>query len=381
MNGPESVIAPDVKGAPLPKVLNHTAYPSQYYQMMDVNDDVFHVMVSRLTYDMTKVDDEGHLLLADEQAALITTDEYYEEVNTSSVVQESDFAPYKPKCDILFAHAVAYAPEGKPSKSWPIGVKVGDWEKRLTVVGPRRMERLLGTWSIGSTEAVEHVPIRYELAYGGTCQWPLAISEDQAHELYEYHKTNPIGSGFSRRAWRKKSGVDYAYAPSIEAFETPFSAKNADNEDYPAVGLGPVGRWWQPRASLAGTYDAEWKATRWPKLPLDFDFAYWNAAPKDQQIDYPQGGEDVVLIGLHPQGTLRFKLPVPDIKLLLRLEAGVPLFKPMETDTLIFDMQQLTVSVVRRGLVAAKAGIKQVELGTWDIEAARAKNAELIKQA
>uniref|UniRef100_UPI003A9571EC DUF2169 domain-containing protein n=1 Tax=Marinomonas gallaica TaxID=1806667 RepID=UPI003A9571EC len=120
---------------------------------------------------------------------------------------------------------------------------------------------------------------------------------------------------------------------------------------------------------------------RWPKLPLDFDFAYWNAAPKDQQIDYPQGGEDVVLIGLHPQGTLRFKLPVPDIKLLLRLEAGVPLFKPMETDTLIFDMQHLTVSVVRRALVAAKAGIKQMELGTWDIEAARAKNAELIQQA
>lgn len=162
--------------------------------------------------------------------------------------------------------------------------------------------------------------------------------------------------------------MDYAYAPSIEAFETPFSAKNADNEDYPTVGLGPVGRWWQPRASLAGTYDAEWKATRWPKLPLDFDFAYWNAAPKDQQIDYPQGGEDVVLIGLHPQGTLRFKLPVDPLQLRLSLSVGVTVFKKSFIDTVIFDFNAQTLTLVHRALASSKSGVEMLELGSWSTE-------------
>ena len=141
------------------------------------------------------------------------------------------------------------------------------------------------------------------------------------------------------------------------------------------VGLGAVGRWWQPRLALAGTYDDSWKQTRWPGLPEDFDFGYWNCAPEDQQIDYPGGGERVVLAGLHPNGEVRFRLPRPDLKLLLHLDVGVPLFKPLVTDTLIFDFQAYELGVVQRAVVAAAAGVELMELGTWDIEAARRANA------
>ena len=41
-----------------------------------------------------------------------------------------------------------------------------------------------------------------------------------------------------------------------------------------ALGLSPP--------ALAGTYDDSWKQTRWPGLPEDFDFGYWNCAPEDQ---------------------------------------------------------------------------------------------------
>ena len=65
MNGPDNLLDAPVRGAPLPEVRNHTRFPSQYFQMMDVNDQIFHVMVARLTYDMQRADDQGLLLLAE----------------------------------------------------------------------------------------------------------------------------------------------------------------------------------------------------------------------------------------------------------------------------------------------------------------------------
>ena len=64
-------------------------------------------------------------------------DEFYGDPTTSSCIQESDFAPYKPKCDIILAHAVAYAPEGKPHQRWPVGIRIGEWQKMLAVTGQR----------------------------------------------------------------------------------------------------------------------------------------------------------------------------------------------------------------------------------------------------
>src|SRR5260370_42679476 len=66
------------------------------------------------------------------------------------------------------------------------------------------------------------------------------------------------------------------------------------------VGVGAIGRWWSPRVSLAGTHDDAWKQSQWPKSPLDHDYRYWNCAPEDQQIDYPQGGEEVMLLNHIP---------------------------------------------------------------------------------
>ena len=63
----------------------------------------------------------------------------------------------------------------------------------------------------------------------------------------------------------------------------------------------------------------------------------------------------------------------------LHLDVGVPLFKPLLTDTLIFDFQAYELSVVQRAVVGAAAGVERMELGTWDIEAARRANAAVQK--
>jgi hypothetical protein len=107
-------------------------------------------------------------------------------------------------------------------------------------------------------------------------------------------------------------------------------------------------------------------------LPRDFDFAYWNAAPEDQQIAYPQGGEKVMLVNLvepdagsSADGSMWFRLPKQDLKLLVRLHVGAVLFAPMHIDTVIVDLANQQLVIVRRAVVSAKAEVRQLELGTW----------------
>ena len=74
MNGPDLLLPAPVQAAPLPEVRNHTPHPSQYYQMMDVGDEVFHVIASRITYDLTRLDEQGAPPLAAVQAPLVEAD-------------------------------------------------------------------------------------------------------------------------------------------------------------------------------------------------------------------------------------------------------------------------------------------------------------------
>jgi len=52
-----------------------------------------------------------------------------------------------------------------------------------------------------------------------------------------------------------------------------------------------------------------WQKTRAPFWPDDFDYRHFQAAPPDQQIPYLQGGKEVIMINLSPQGRVQFYLP------------------------------------------------------------------------
>ena len=380
MNGPDNLIESPLQGPPVPEVQNHTKFPSQYFQMFDVEDQAFHVIVTRMTYDLNSLDEQGTPRLAEIQTPLVEADLFYGEPNKSSIIQESDFAPYKPQCDVLFCQTTAYSPDGKAAKQWPIGVRIGEREKRLTVTGPRQMTHGVLGWSVTDPAPVTEVPIRFDAAFGGTCQWPDNVDDPEKLEVDERFAENPIGCGFVHPKWLKKAHPSHLPAPQIERFDRPFTARDASEMNYPAIGLGPIGRWWQGRLELAGTYDDEWKKTRWPRLPLDFDFAYWNCAPKDQQIPYPTGGEEMVAVGLLPAGRLAWRLPKPQPKILLHVAAGVPMFKLPNVDTIIVDLRAMQLILVQRTVISAQAEVEGIEIGTWDIEAARAANAARLRE-
>lgn len=363
MNGPDLLLSPPVQAAPLPEVRNHTPLPSQYFQMMDGSDEVYHVIATRLTYDLRRLGPDGSPELAQVQAPLIEADRFYGDPTTTSCIQEGDFAPYKPRCDVLLAHAIAHAPEGKPQRRWPVGLRMGQWQKVLAVTGARYVERSLLGWKVTEPDKATEVPLRWERAYGGTCQWPMPPRDGQQPEIWSPYEANPIGVGWVDKAWLKKAQVADVDAPQIEVFGLPFDTEAANRMRYDSVGVGPLGKWWQPRRQQAGTHDQAWKENRWPRLPLDFDFGYWNAAPADQQIEYPKGGEDVVLAGLLPGGqALRCRLPRQHPFVRLRLHAGPILPKAMNLDTLVFDMKAMTLSCVHRIQVAARADVRVLEI-------------------
>ena len=75
----------------------------------------------------------------------------------------------------------------------------------------------------------------------------------------------------------------------------------------------------------------------WPGLPRDFDFAYGNGAPADQQIEFPPPAFRLELFNLTepsltPNGTLCVELPGHRAFVLLRLHNGAMLPLPMLTD-------------------------------------------------
>lgn len=408
MAHPSHALPSPIDAASVPEVINHTQWPSQYFQHVDPHGDIFHVMVSRTSYSMldlepTEAGMVPRLLPPQEQPPLCQADQFLGEANETSTVQESDFAPYKPKCDVLLVNATAHSPTGQPMQRWPVGFRFGSIEKRFHVTGPRGYTRsitTLGTLQLTEPEPAKHVPLRYELAFGGPnlirqerslqacADGEVGTLTDQqraqarkAHgDLPPFFSANPIGCGRMPDALLDAEAALATFlaggaaqadanvlrpAPQIEAFEMPYNGQS----DYPVVGVGPIGRWWTPRVSLAGTHDENWKKTQWPKSPRDHDYRYWNCAPDDQQIDYPQGGEEVVLVhftsATRHSGPYRFLLPRQDLQLLVRLHVGVLMFAPMNIDTVILDMGTGILSIVRRAVVSAKTGVRQLELGTW----------------
>jgi hypothetical protein len=242
-------------------------------------------------------DDGGSAVLApkEAQAPLIMADTFTGPPGLSAPVLEADFARHKPFCDVL-VNGTAYAPQGRPTERCKVGVKFGSWQKVFDVVGDRvwRGRAVLGP---SMPEPFLTMPVSYDLAYGGM--------DDTDAAKPAVYLMNPIGRGYGLA----RSGERLLGKP-VPNMEDPREPIRAPWGNYKPVGLGPVHRSWQPRLGYAGTYDQNWLDNVFPFLPTDFDDRHYQAAPEDQQVQEPAGGEEIVLLNLTPGGRLKFYLPV-----------------------------------------------------------------------
>jgi len=238
-----------------------------------------------------------NLLLSQQPAKIVKADKHYDEPDNSSVQYESDTAILKAGTDIVL-NGHAYAPNNQAVQKIDVGVQINDKNISYRVFGDRQWIKNGLNWGTTAPQRFERLPLIYENAFGGV---DASTLED---DLIQYSEFNPIGKGF---VGNKKSPVEGLHLPNIENPQALIS----HYKDKPMpVGFGFISRSWQPRVSLAGTYDENWQNNRMPLLPLDFDNKYFNAAhPNLITPQHLVGGEQILLKNVSQLGDIGFVLP------------------------------------------------------------------------
>lgn len=277
------------------ELLNATKMKAGYTMGLKPDGRELLVVVVKGTFNIPKPGEEAEL--ADKQVDLVMADQFTGEPGLSAPTYESDFAPVKPRCDVLL-NGSAYAPKGEPARRLTVGLQVGSMQKSFAVVGNRVWRSFLGFVSSTRPEQFVKMPISYDNAFGGT---------DSSHKNPKKHRAcmrNTVGRGFHVN--RAKEAIHLKPLPNTEELGRRVRKPKGK---YRPMAFGPIGRAWEPRPKFAGTYDQNWIDNIFPFLPPDFDERYYQSAPPDQQIDYLKGGEDVVLLNLTPEGQTAFKVP------------------------------------------------------------------------
>jgi hypothetical protein len=418
---------------------NLTPFDVLGYAALDPGNREHRVLVMKVGYQLHQ-NPSGRWsarVMDENPTSLCMADEYEGEPGESSIIQESDLAPCKPRCDVL-VRANAYAPKGIPSRQWEVAIQITaapipvakpkpphplnptmgltpnqarQWQqaqqayrkavqscqqrvlldKRLTISGPAQFRKhVLTGWQRSRPELVSSVPIRWEKSFGGRCFVPAKTDAADAKPLLnEVCFQNPLGQGWIEKRWHKlakqrsEQDADVLPAPQVEypddlvsqpcitsQEDTDLSAKQmakiAEEYGHRSAGLGATGRAWAPRLALAGTYDQNWLEKHHPGLPSDFDFGYWNAAPLDQQTEYlPPDARiqtwNLTPAQITPDGHLDVSLPGHRPFVLLHLENDFLLALPMLTDTVILDMQSMTISLTHRSWIPEGMPVSMIE--------------------
>lgn len=439
--------------------VNHTPFPAQVFEAIDQFDQEFYVLVLRQTLTFASENME----YADEQAPLCESDAAFEGASNGSVRQESDYCPYKPKCDVI-VNAVAHAPGEKPCGHFSVRVVVRrpdrpaplpepprglnplmsaspeaikQWrvrvekvkqasipgevliDKALCVSGDRHFEkrtwpaRLLqsivkwGTltlirpspWKLTRPREFTSLPMRAEYAYGGECRIntgdPAAVKVGKTHRLtpeqlaghpdcdgtpnehpvaHTICDSNPSGCGYTEHWFLKATGAKLIKAPRIELVGQALTAKGfwralskplavEGSLHAPVPGIAIRSKLTPARSALLGTVTPSF-VERGACLPEDFDFAIWNAAPLDQQIEFPCGDEVFELINLCRTRTpgsfvdsggnvvLRLLMPAHECFATVIRNHERLCSIPLHIDTVIIEPETYSVSLVWRATVS-----------------------------
>jgi hypothetical protein len=337
-------------------VVNRTPFPAAAFDAVDQHAQQFQVFVLRQTLSFSS----GQFEYADKQMPLCAADTPFEDGTSTGIRQESDYCPFKPKCDVI-VHAVARAPNGAEVRDFLVrlGVARGRGknlkiliDKTLRITGERLFKEKIwptrflqwvikwstftlirpNPWKLTRARRFESLPLRDEHAYGGQCRinqgerdarWvPKAhrLTPEQvashpdagmpggimpvAHAVFD---ANPIGVGFAPHWYLKAALKSKVPAPRIERPALPITARqfwelqkpSKKNVKIEPVGLGVRSKLHPERRALLGTASNAFAHTK-TALPGDFDFGIWNAAPPDQQVDGLTGGDLIELANLCP---------------------------------------------------------------------------------
>jgi hypothetical protein len=411
---------------------NDTDFDALHFDTLDQHDVAFHVIVAKTGYRFGKCDSDGLATLTplDPPAPLYHEDRYYDDSIDHSVRAESDLAPYKPRCDVVVVGDAYAAPQGvlRAATSFQVSLRVQcpdgtepmpepphplnpfqpvslearqRWraeaeqaartvvpgrrliDKSLQVTGSRELQRrpkalsLFGSWKLTQPAPALRVPIRYEYAQGGQ----VLVDSKGTAEKRDASQHNPVGRGFAPAWYLDAADPDRLPAPQVDYPDAPFTvdlfrASSRGKADLRPAGFGFVGRAWLPRRNLVGTVEerSSWDAEDVPRLPQDFDFAYWNGAPADQQCAHLSGDERFTVVNMTPadaewarvdsdgNSVLSFTLPAQSLFVLAGGSDDALAALPLSVDTVLIDTLSGTVELTWRLCIVADGQFDEVRL-------------------
>ncbi len=328
------------------RIVNFTPFPAEITINTDKNGVDWYLVVVKGTFSIPQT---GQPHPAKEQVPFFYGDHHYGDPETTSIRYESEFAPVKPRAEVILVGS-GYAPAGRASRSHVVELSVGGFSKKIRVVGDRVWRSILGLIAFPSApKPFVKMTICYERAFGGS---------DTAHKnpkKHRFERRNLVGVGFQGgRSARKASGKP------LPNLEHPSERLRRPGQKIRPMAYGFLSRSWEPRAQHVGTYDAGWKAERFPLLPDDFDERYFQGAPPDQTLPHLHGGERVRLVNLSPDGPMTFILPPLLLSFAFRFLDRTE-SRDLHADTLILEPDERRFQVVWRSRAPVKA--KLLSLG------------------
>lgn len=329
------------------ELINSTKMQAGYTMGVDVSARESIVVAVKGTFGFPKRPNDIPELI-EQQSPLIMSDTFSGAPGFSAPIYEVDYSPIKPFCDVILIGS-AYAPAGKPATQVQVGMKVGSIIKTFMVIGDRHWEIGAVGSSPSKPQAFKQMSISYDQAFGGVDNFHADPSKHSAYML------NPVGKGYHREL--DSYLVAGTPLPNTEELNQPI---RSPDQNYKPMSFGVIGRNWEPRYRYAGTYDDAWLEHEFPFLPKDFDNRYFQCAPADQQMPYPKGGEDVVLVNLTANERVHFQLPTLNIPVVFFRKKGEPYRVSATLDTIILEPDKDRFNLTWRASIELRKNIFEI---------------------
>lgn len=269
--------------------VNETDLPAAMYRSSLPRPDVMlAAVVAKATY---RVERDGRVV-PDASPLPVSR----EPVATAWGELPEDDAHHKEGVD-LYALGRAWTARGRPSPVTAVELAVGAWRARLAVFGPRRWRRSGGALVATAPEPFTDLPLTWEHAYGG---------EAPTEVLPVPYPDNPKGTGFLM-------DERYADGAALPRIEDPAAlVRRWDDRPLP-MALAPIPRGSALRGRDGVRIDPATGAVE--VLPR-----FFNTAHPRMRLASLDGGESVEVLGMRPDGALRFVVPTRPLVVDVTLE-------------------------------------------------------------
>jgi hypothetical protein len=316
------------------QINNHTPFVASLYPCSDIHGRDYAVVIIKGTFTSSSLNHA--LAVAENQLPIFYADEFYGEAGKSSIKFGSDLALNKKATDIVML-GNAYAPNGAATTCVDITFTINEKSNTVRVIGDRHWQKNLSSWTMSAPKPFEVMPLVYENAFGGKS--PNNANNPEEVNCFDQ---NPVGKGYLAKGGKPYIGM---LLPNIE---DPTNLINTPFQQPKPAGFGVIARDWQPRLSLAGTYDEAWQTQRMPLDPLDFNPQFFNSAHPNFILNTRlKEGDTFSITNVTPQGSYGFKIPRDQLLVTVAMQTNETTYLAT-LDTVVIEPDENSVSLTWR---------------------------------